>query len=519
MKCNDASLALIQLMFAAPAERERAELSEHLRTCPRCIRRADRYRAIRDEVAGMDRVALPPEAQQMLMEGLREASAVPTESPKAPADPRSESTTLYRALFFTCAMLAVGLVTVGLLMAFRGEMKPIPLVAQVSYWSGKVYAQTPGGSNWHEMSRGDAILPGTALHTDPDAVLALTAQTARWWMDGSSALALGDAGMAELAQGRVCALCTAPEQQPVRLMTTAGAVTCGTGEFVARMSLTRLTVACISGSVSVGPAEAPTRLAAGQEAVLADGKVLGPVRTVRVAELTEWLKRFAPSYGEGLTPRRMASVPLTPEQPALPDGVSIEELNVSLTARGPLVLLKLSGRLHNAAAQLRQAALSAEGLVLPGPLAETGPVRVDLPAGGDGGFTLSAVCVLVERLDHCTLGLNPRAWTDAPVRRLALRADVSGERGLRTVSMPAQGLNARRQDRVEWSWTAADYAPDQPIVLDVEPGKRGSADALLLAAPQGDWALWAWRPEAADYAWIRCQSTSRLRSGRAWGNP
>ena len=98
-------------------------------------------------------------------------------------------------------------------------MEPVPTAAEVTYWSGGVQARGPGSGNWHEFFRGDAVLPGGALHTEADGLASLTSPTARWWMDGSTALALGDAGAAELAQGRICARCTATEQQPVRLMT------------------------------------------------------------------------------------------------------------------------------------------------------------------------------------------------------------------------------------------------------------------------------------------------------------
>ena len=71
------------------------------------------------------------------------------------------------------------------------------------------------------------------------------------------------------------------------------------------MSGMRLTVACVEGSVDA----AGTRLEAGQEGILAEEKLIAPVRPVRTAGLTHWLLRFAPVYGEALTPRRLASVP------------------------------------------------------------------------------------------------------------------------------------------------------------------------------------------------------------------
>ena len=388
MKCRDAGLLLVQTMFAAPAQQEHDDLAEHLRVCADCRLRAVRYKRIRDEVAGMDRAVFPPEAQEMLMDGLRQSTAAaPVAAPKPPADPRPESSTLHRVLFFTFAMLTLGLVMVGLLTAFRGEMAPIPVAAQVAYWTGKVYVQTVGGSNRHELTRGEAILPGTGLLTDPEAVLALTSDTARWWVDGSSALALGEGGTAELARGRVCVECTAPEDQPVRLMTTGGMVTCSTGRFVARVTPTRLTVACVSGSLSVGPADAPTRLTAGQQALMAEEALVGPVRKVRVAELTDWLTRFAAGAGEGLTPRQLASVPLAPERPALPDGVSVEQLDCVLTARGPLVLLKLNGWLHNAGAEQRGVALSGEGWCCPGRWRRRVPSALISRPGAPAGST------------------------------------------------------------------------------------------------------------------------------------
>ncbi len=481
-------------MFGGLPEADRRALDQHLQDCDACRGRAQHYAAIRDEVAGMQPAALPPEAREALLDGLRERAPTPEPLSAPPADPKPESTALHRTLFVVCALLALGLLVLVLMTAFRGEMEPVPTAAEVTYWSGGVQARGPGSGNWHEFFRGDAVLPGGALHTEADGLASLTSPTARWWMDGSTALALGDAGAAELAQGRICARCTATEQQPVRLMTRAGTVTCAGGEFVARMSGMRLTVACVEGSVDA----AGTRLEAGQEGILAEEKLIAPVRPVRTAGLTHWLLRFAPVYGEALTPRRLASVPVAPEQPALPEGVSIEGLKVGLTARGPLVLVRLSGRLRNAGAGPCRAALSAERLMLPHPLAQTGPVSVDLPAGGDGDFRLSAVCVLPERAGRHILGLNPRAWTGAPIGRVELRVDAHGEGGLREVALPVQGFSARRRDAVEWSWSAEQFPADEPIVLDMELAKPGRVDALGL----GGRRLCAWRPDAGDGEWI-----------------
>ena len=159
---------------------------------------------------------------------------------------------------------------------------------------------------------------------------------------------------------------------------------------------------------------------------------------------------------------------------------------MGLTARGPLVLVRLSGRLtQRGRGAVPRRRSPPRGLMLPHPLAQTGPVSVDLPAGGDGDFRLSAVCVLPERAGRHVLGLNPRAWTGAPIGRVELRVDARGEGGLREVALPVQGFSARRRDAVEWSWSAEQFPAAEPIVLDMELAKPGRVDALAARRATG----------------------------------
>jgi hypothetical protein len=493
MKCNDASRLIVRSMFGGLPQGDRQALEEHIYACEDCRRRAAHYGCIRDEVAAMEPTALPPEAREVLLEGLREAHPEPEGRPRPPADPKPESSTLLRALLVVSSMLALGLLTFGLLSMFRGEMKPIPAAATVAYRSGTVQARAADAGMWHEFLPGDPVLPGTALHTEQDGVVALTSGDVDWWMDGSTALAFGDPGTAELAQGRICVGCPARDNGPITLLTQAGTVTCAGGEFVATMSGTRLTLACLSGRADVGE----VHLESGQEGLLAEGKLIGPMRPVGEAASTHWMLRLTSGYGEALTPRRLAAVPLAPRQPALPDGVSIADLSVELTARGPLVLVGLSGRLENTGARHLQARLSADGLMLPRPLAQTGPVTVDLPAHESGSFRLSAVCALPERAGRHLLGINLLAWTGSSIGQVGVHLDAAGDGGLREVALPVQGFDVRRRDSVSWSWNAELVPPGEPIVLEMELAGPARADTLAL----GDRALCAWRPDASA-AWI-----------------
>jgi len=503
MKCREAAQWIVKALAGALPPEDARALDEHLRSCPGCRRRQALYGAIRDEISGMDRTAFPAEARDMLLEGLRDSLAAADDSARAPAAPEPHSSTLQRILFFALAMLALVLIMVAVLMAFSRELEPIPVAAEATHWTGKVHARTPGGGSWHELFRGDHLLPGTALRTQADALLALRSSVAQWRLDGSTGLVIGADGAAELVQGRLYVQCRAPQAEPVRLMSTAGTVTCISGEFVAQASPTRLSIVCVSGALTIELPDSSLRLVAGQEAMISEGKQVGPVREVRVADSTHWLLRFADGYGERLTPRLLASVPLPAERPSLPDGVLVEELRVDLVVRGPIALVHLSGRLDNTTDTPREVSASFGGLLLPRPLAASPPAAVALPAGGGGSFELSALCVLADRAGHYVLGLSPLALTDAPIGRLSLNVDAAAEGGLRSLSLPVQDMNVRRKDRVAWQWEARSVAPEQPIVLDVVLAGRRAVDTLGLKSDAGDLALCAWRPEAKDYDWIR----------------
>ena len=503
MKCKEAAARMVRALVAAPGSAVDAALAEHLRTCLACVKRLATYHSIRDEVRGMAPVEVPEELDELLAEGIRQGLAEGWPADRPPAVPTPERPGGQKALIFIGAVATLIVMTVGLMVLFRGEHEPIPRMGEVILLSGSVEISTPGASKWRDLGRRDFLPAGVRLRTGPDSVLKVRGEGVEWWLAGMSSIALGEPASAELMAGRVYARCTGAAQKPVRLVSANGVLTCRRGEFTASISMKRLRVGCASGQVTVEREEEPRQLSGGQSAMLVNGELSGPVREVRAGQLTHWLKGLDSYDGRHLSARQLASVPLAPERCALPPGVVIEGLEISVLMRGPLVLLNMKLTLRNTGSEPWQGALSPRDVLLPPPLAETAPAAVELAPGEQRTYDLAAVCLLRCRTGFYALGLNPEVWTGREMGRLDLNVTAEADGGFREFNCPALNYRLKKADTVRWSWSGAGVDPRTPLLLEFRPSRAEGVDAVGLETESGVHALVAWRPDPKEEEWVR----------------
>jgi len=498
MKCREAARLAVRAMFGELDDVERAELERHLFACPKCQRRVARYEDVRNQVRGLDGPACPEVVTQVLLERVREGAARGAREGPAPADPRPEHSTGQKVLIFVLAMVGMVVLSVCLLVAFRSEFEPIPLVGEAVFHVGTVQVRQPGSSNWHQIAHREPLPPGAAVRTDQDGLLQLRGEGADWWLDGASALALGEGAAAELAGGRIYVRCNEGLGVPVRLFAGKAAVSCAGGEFVARATRQRLMVGAVCGTVTVSGAGDERTLEAGQMGMWAEGAAVGPVRPVSTAQLTHWLKRFVPPRTAELPKHRLAAVAMPPERPALPKWVKVERLDLDVVLRGPLALVSLAARLRNNGAEAWQVAPAASDLLLPAPLAETA-TSVNLEPGQTETLRAAALCALTERHGRYSLSVNPLAWTESAVGAVSLHLDAAAEGGIRELAAPFQGYSMRREQAVDWRWSAEAHPPDTPLLIEAVLPKKGVVDAVRV----GPLAACGWRPDAGGDQWVR----------------
>jgi len=507
MNCKQASVLLVKRLFGEPDREAGPELAEHLRACAACARHEAACLRVRDEIRSMEPVEPPSELAQMLAAGVQEALARGTPPTRAPADPTPELAAHKKVLIVVGVMLVLVALTVGLLVAFRGESAPVPDVAAVALLSGTVEVRTPGSSEWHQAGPREPLPPGVQLRTGPDSALRLRAGGVEWWLPAISGISLADAGLAELLLGRVYARCNGSAGSPVKLVSANGTVVCNKGEFSAVASPKRLRVGCISGSIEVGEEGQQTKLSAGQCAMLVERHMSGPTRSARPGELAHWLLSLE-RYGDRcLSPRQLASVKVAPETPVLPSRVRVQGLSITAMVRGALALVTISAELQNDGAEPWRGSLSAADVLPPPVLAQVTSEPVELASGATAACRTVAVCLLRGRNGFYALGVNPQVWTRGEIGRLDLHVNASAEGGLRTFDCPTMNCRLKRPARVDWTVSRERVDAAVPIVLEFEFARADCVDALRFETAGGVRTLAAWRPDPPTDEWLRKASS------------
>jgi hypothetical protein len=501
MDCKEARRLVLRPLLGPSDERPDLDLARHLSVCRECSAYDEGCRRVRDEVRGLEPLDGPAELGELIAQGVRQAFAERPGLKHPPASPAPEIPSHKKALIVVGAIVLLMAATAGLLAAFRGEYKPVPPVAQVGLFAGKVDVRLPGTSEWRAMGLREFLPPGVQFRTDRDSLLELRSEGAEWRLPAMSALALNGPAAGELLFGRVCVRCEGTT--PVRLASEQGTVDCVKGEFTAAMSLSRLRVGCVSGKVTLTGDEGPAALEAGQCAVEAERRLSGPVRSVRPGQLAHWLMEFD-RYGEQrLCPRQLASVRVTSGVPALPDALKVEYLDVAAAVRGPVALVNTTLSVRNTGAEPWQGTVRSADVLLPPVLAQAGSGELSIAPGRSGTFETSALCLMQSRMGFYALGLNAAEWTRQEIPRLRVTVDATAEGGLRSFRCPTMDYSARRPGVVRWSAQREHVSPLSPVVLEFEFSRADGADALALETPERVQLLAGWRAEAVEDEWIR----------------
>jgi hypothetical protein len=210
----------------------------------------------------------------------------------------------------------------------------------------------------------------------------------------------------------------------------------------------------------------------------------------------------APADG-GLAMRQLACVCISPDAPALPPEVVIEDLAISARASGPIAVVSVRARLANTGAEEWRGSFSVGQALLPLAIAQSGDAPLVLAPGEARSHEAAAVCLMRGRSGFFGLGLNPQAWTPNPIGRLRLAVRASADGGIKEFTCPTAAYRARRQQAVDWSWSAAQFDPRRPLVVEFAFGEPDGVDALWLSGQAGERGVVAWRPDARKEDWVR----------------
>ncbi len=477
------------------------ELEVHLRSCPRCAGRCLTWRRIRDEVRGMEGAPFPEPLVEALRERLTEAAAKGPDGSPAPARPEPESSGVRKAVLVVGALVLLIAVTLATLALFGGEREPVPFAARLRHSEGSVQVRPAGASGWRAADPDEGLMPGAVLRAEADGRAHVASEGVQWWLDRFSAFGVGEAGMAELMQGRVLVRADGTPGAPARVLSTRGSMDCEQGAFTALLSAQRLRVACVEGTTVLGVGEVEVTLSEGSCAMLTGDGVCGAVRRARRGDLTHWLKGFGSAGEGGLSARQLASVPVDRDEPVLPEGVRLETLALDLRVRGPLATVQVAARLRNEGPEPWSGELAASDVILPPPLAEAS-AAVEVPAGEARECVSVAVCLLRLRHGWFSLGLNPQVWSAGAIERMEMNLDAAATGGFKQLNCPTHGLRARRENEVRWSWEGRDVPSSRPVVFEFSLRGHDTVDSLLLADGEDAWAAVAWLPDARKKDWF-----------------
>ncbi|MHC5033919.1 MAG: hypothetical protein ACYTFZ_02635 [Planctomycetota bacterium] len=501
--CRAATRQVVRALLVPAEGTVEREVAGHLQLCPDCAQRASTYQRIRDDVQGLAPVEMPEELAELAEEAVRQALAAPEAPKRPPACAKPERPHWEKVLMSLGALGALVLLAIGLLAAFPGKGRRIESAGEIILCEGKVEMKAPGASKWHTIGPREFLTEGALLRTDPGSLLKVRGDGVEWWLAGMSSIALGDSRTAELLAGRAYIRCDGTAESATRLASANGSVSCSQGEFTATVSLKRLRVSCISGTVAMGGELRPEQLLPGQNAMLVEGERSGPVRQARKAEVTHWLGSFESYEGRRLLPRHLAVVPLAPDVPALPEEIAVDELRVRVLLSGPVALIELSAAIRNKGSRPWRGLLSTGGLILPVPLAEARSDEVEVEPGQKRELRVAALSLLRLRDKYYGLGLNLFAWTEGEVGKLTLEVNATAEGGVREFDCPTLDHRLKKPGEVQWVRHVEQFDPKTPIVWELAFAEREGVDALCLDTATGREVLVAWRPNPASDEWLK----------------
>ena len=502
MKCPDAARSIVSLVLQGGQAHPGADLAEHLRQCPGCVRRLAEYRAVRDAIRAMPPAEPPPELDQIMSEGLRQALDRPMQLDGPPADPTPQMPGQKKAAIAAVALIGILVAAVAGIALLGSPGAADTSSPGVVLAVGGVQVCVPGTHDWRPLTGREPLPVCSEVRTGPDALARVRHGAALWSLPPMARVAFGEGQQAELVVGRAYVECTGGEDV-TEVLSGAGTVRCATGLLSVARSLERLKIGCIAGAATAGEGDEAVELRPGQVAVLTGGRPAGPVRAARGAELAHFLHLFPLHEGGRLTPRQLAAVPLRPDAPVLPPSVAIVALDVRAHLHGALALVEIALTLANEGPEVWQGELRPAGALLPSPLAEVPARGIVLEPGGRAVHEMAALCVVRAREERHALGLLPWVWTGGGIGRLTVQVEAPGESGLRRLACPTLAAAPKGSGITGWSGRREHVDPGIPIVIEYEPGRGPAVHQMAFPTEAGGVTVAAWQPRAPRDEWVR----------------
>jgi hypothetical protein len=172
--------------------------------------------------------------------------------------------------------------------------------------------------------------------------------------------------------------------------------------------------------------------------------------------------------------------------------------------------LEIRAGLRNLGEEPWQGRVALDDALLPAPIVAAEPESARIAPGEEAEFVASAICLMRNRSGYFGVGLNPAAWTSAPIGETTVDVRLHADGRVREFLCPTLAERVRRPDWEQWQASVTDRPPDMPIILEFRLADPDTLDVLRVGDGADAPVLVAWRPELSEDAWVRKERASFL---------
>lgn len=468
---------------------EDADLARHAAECPRCARKLKRYAAVRDAVRALTTQPVTPEISEACGEGIERFAARPGRR-RVPADPKPTVGRALQALVTAASLGGIAIALTAAMILLPGDHEPPPSVGRIAGMSGTVKVRRAGSS---VSMQADATMPlpaGTLLETGADGLVSVETAAGGLHLGSTTVARLTDERCVDLGLGRL-ALCTGGATAGAAKLTCRaganGSLTCESAEVLARATLRRLIVRCVSGSACLDDGAEGVEIKAGDQAMLLDGKLCEPIRAAGAITRAHWRRELDLAAAGLCTPAVAATLPL-PHARSLPAHMEVGDLSVDLSTRGPLYLVVLRAQLLNAGDAPWRGALDPARVLWPEPICVAPSDPVEIAPGQSAAVECAALGAMGSWGERFVWSMPLEGWTASPIAALSARLDIQAAGGLRRPTSPTHEIVWERSGRAYSGRLEQDrMSPRLPVKLVFQFSRSEGQDVLALpVAEQAD---------------------------------
>lgn len=487
MNCKKARLLIIRRVTGRLDSDEQSALDKHLKACPRCKNRMERYKDVFESVQDVETPNLPDEVSEACKRALDKVRSAGQKPTQAPANPEPIAGFWRRTGIFSLCLLILAAIAVGAVLVASRYSESLPETGRIVYRSGTLKVGYPGGTQWHKAPPRTRLDRDTILQTAEDGFLRVRTPSAVWWIDSNTTVAFPDPSTIRVANGRIYAEQAGEASRSINVTTPHGGrveTIGGNGRFEVRATPARLIATSKRGSLSLQGKDTEVVIEAGQRAMILEGKTLPTKRTVNPGKIAPWKRRFGTKTRDAISREQARILPEAPGSANIPEHIRVRHLRLRCRIRGPLVLLMARAKLRNDGEQSWRGELDPKSYFWPRPLLSASSGSVRIRPGETTSVDMGGIAALAPDADNLTFGvftgLRDRRVDRVDFALLAKKRDYESVREL-TLDLEARsdGANMRIEKQVETP------SGETPLVLSLKPREESRPGAVAFATDNG----------------------------------